>query len=414
MTDVKFVEDAPLLGVKRTDAGYLVANVKAARTGVQDYHGFELGHPERERIRVYRPADAVFSKASMATYAGKPLTDDHPSEMVTADNWRSLSVGQIANDDIARDGESVRVPVMLMDAAAIKTVEDGKRQVSAGYTMSLKLLDQPAVTDSGEEYDAIAGDIKINHLALVRAGRAGPEHRIGDAASSTTWGARPITTDGDSQSSFSGDALAPSTAIDRGSNMQTIKKVVDGLTVETTDTGADAIDKLLTERKEARDALTTATTDHAAEVERLKGEHATAIADKDKEIGTKDTEIADLKKQVPDAAALDSLAAARADLISKASALIADAKPDMFAGKSDAEIKRIAVDSVHGADFSKDKPDAWLDGAFDAAKPVEGTGDQVRDSLMGRPATTQANDNGYQARVDRLTNAYKGTTGEAA
>ena len=77
--------------------------------------------------------------------------------------------------------------------------------------------------------------------------------------------------------------------------------MVDGLSVSTTDQGAQAIEKLTRERDAARQATTDAAT-----------AHQTAIAAKDADLAKKDAEIDDLKsKQLTDAD-LDKRVAARA------------------------------------------------------------------------------------------------------
>lgn len=112
-------------------------------------------------MKVYRPEDQVFDKASLGSYAHKPVTNDHPDEAVTPDNWKAVSVGQIG-DEVARDGEFVGIPPIVMDAAAIKAIDEGKRELSAGYTCDLAW--EPGTTPEGENYDAIQKDIRINHV----------------------------------------------------------------------------------------------------------------------------------------------------------------------------------------------------------------------------------------------------------
>ncbi|WP_437408618.1 DUF2213 domain-containing protein [Sinorhizobium meliloti] len=172
---MKFTDLAPIAGTRRTADGYLVADVRTARTGIQVYAGHEVGKPELQVVKVYRPEDQVFDKASLGSYAHKPVTNDHPDVAVTADNWKALSVGQIG-DEVARDGEFVRVPLVVMDGATIGDIEGGKRELSAGYTCDLAW--EPGTTPEGETYDAIQKDIRINHVAIVQRGRAGSEARI--------------------------------------------------------------------------------------------------------------------------------------------------------------------------------------------------------------------------------------------
>lgn len=149
---------------RRTKDGYLVAMARAARSGIQVYGGAEVGRPDLRTVKVYRPADEVFSRDSLSSYAHKPLTSDHPVEPVTATNWRDHAVGFVG-DEVARDGEHVRIPLMLADAAAIAALEAGKRELSAGYSCRLDWT--AGTTPEGEAYDAVQRDIVINHVAMV-------------------------------------------------------------------------------------------------------------------------------------------------------------------------------------------------------------------------------------------------------
>nr|WP_274425516.1 DUF2213 domain-containing protein [Chelativorans sp. YIM 93263] len=87
-------------------------------------------------MRVYRPGTEVFSTDSFNTYAHRPVTLDHPDQVVTADNWKDYAIGQTGGD-VVRDGEFVRVPLVLMGSKAIDAVENGKRELSMGYSAEL-------------------------------------------------------------------------------------------------------------------------------------------------------------------------------------------------------------------------------------------------------------------------------------
>lgn len=367
---MKFTDKAPLSGTRRTSDGYLVAEVKTARTGIQDYAGFEVGKPDQQVVRVYRPADQVFSKDSLGSYAHRPVTNDHPVEAVTADNWRDLAVGQIG-DEVARDGEFVRVPLIVMDAAAIKAIEDGKRELSAGYTCDLAF--ESGTTPDGQAYDAIQRNIKINHVAIVSQGRAGSQARIGDDA---PWGASPFIEDK--------PGLAPITK-EKDIMSDTLKTVVLG-------------DKAVQVAVADVAAIEQFKADSAKALADAKAEHETAIAAKDAEIAKKDAEIDGLKGKVLDGAALDAAVAARGDLVAKAKAIASDVKTD---GLSDAAIRKAVVVAKLG-DAMKDKPDAYIDARFDILAEDAAGDDQVRDALANLKPTNDAG-NGQQSYVDRMT-----------
>lgn len=360
----KFTDTITALNEPRiTQDGYLVASVLCARTGIQLYSGAEVGKPELKIVRVLRPESEVFAKDSLSSYAGKPATNNHPDDDVTADNWKIHAVGSIGNE-IARDGEYVRVPLILMDSVAIKDVQADKGGLSMGYDADLTFT--AGVTDSGEAYDAVVSNIRINHIAIVDSARAGSRARIGDGA--TNWGASPII------------KTEPPV-------MTTRKLIVDGISIETTEQGAEAITKL-------QDGLTKA-----------KDEAVAAIALKDKELATKDAEIATLKAAILTDAQIDEKVQARASLVDKARKLT-DAD---FTGKTDAEIMALAVKAKRGEAAIKDKSPAYIEAAFDIAVTDGATAgtDQFRQSMQHRDNTAPA-DNGQSAYEKRLNDAWKG------
>jgi hypothetical protein len=163
-----------------TSDGYLVARPRVARTGIQIYAGAEVGKPHMDRVRVYRPEEEVFNKDAMASLAHRPITNNHPPEAVTADNWKKYSAGQVG-DEVARDGEFIRVPLVVMDGNCIRDIKNGKKEISLGYGANLEW--RSGVTDKGEAYDAVQTGIRVNHLAIVDAARGGAKLVIGDDAS---------------------------------------------------------------------------------------------------------------------------------------------------------------------------------------------------------------------------------------
>lgn len=362
-------DKVPLEGCRRDSGGNLVGTLRAARTGIQLYAGYEVGRPDLRVVRVYRPESEVFHADSMRSYAGAPITIDHPPESVTPQNWKDYARGELASEEIVRDGESVKVPFILRDAGAIEIVEEGdRREASMGYEAVLDWT--PGTSPKGEAYDAVQKGIRINHLAVVRQARGGPSLRIGD-------------------SNMADVNLNASTAL------RTI--LVDGLQVSTTDAGAAAIEK-----------LQGTITGRDAEIERLKGEVTTHL----KAIETKDGEIEGLKQQVKDAAVtpekLNDMATARAALITDAQKVFP--KVDT-AGKTDAEIRSACVAHKMGDAAIKDRSEDYIGGLFAAlvpaggapSAPSPGTGDPLRavirsttdaDSL--RAARDKARDSRYQ------------------
>ena len=348
-----FVDRVSAENVRYTADGYLVADARVARTGVQVYTGAEVGRPDLNMVRVYRPESEVFSADSLRTYAYRPMTNDHPAGAVTAENWRDVSIGQTGGE-VVRDGQFVRVPLIMMDAAAISDYKNGKRELSQGYKAELVFGD--GVTPDGEQYDAVMGKIRMNHTALVRLARGGDNLRIGDGL----------------------DNQEHETMTD----VKTKVVLVDGLSVETTDAGAQAIAKLQADLADAK-----------AAGERAKAAH-------DAEIAKRDASIDALKAQVMTDAQIDAKVSERADLIGKAKA-VHDAD---YTGKSPDDIRRMVVLAKVG-DSMTGKSGDYIAARFDILCD-SASADPVRAVLANGVVVKNVKDNGQSAYEKRLTGAW--------
>ena len=352
---MQFTDAVTISGVRLRDDGYLVADAKVARIGIQRYLGSEVGKPELPFVDVMRPEAEVFKDATMASFAHRPVTDDHPSEAVTAANWKDHARGQ-TDGEIKRDGDFLRVPLMVADASAIQKINDGKRELSAGYTCDL--VWGKGTTPSGQTYDAIQTNIRANHIAIVQRGRAGKDCRIGDELSSN-WGIAPITE-----------------AQDKEPDMATRTIMVDGLPIETTDAGALAIEKLTKDRDSAAQLLADSKSAAAAELKK-----------KEEELVKKDAAIDDLKSKVLDTAAVSKLVADRVALEATALKITPDVKP---LGLTDAELKLAVVRSKLGDALTADRAaqQTYVDARFDIlVEDAAKVPDTFRDARLGQAAS---------------------------
>ncbi|MEV5031631.1 DUF2213 domain-containing protein [Sphingobium sp. LMC3-1-1.1] len=346
--------------------GSLVADVRAARIGIQTYLASEAGAPAHFKdniVRVYRPEEEVFNRDSMASFAAAPFTIDHPTVDVNADNWRKLGVGEV-NGDVVRDGGFVRVPVIVRDAASVEKVRTTHKQLSMGYSCTLDWT--PGTAPDGQAYDAVQRNIRINHIAAVRAARGGAELKISDE--------RPPL-----------------------SEKPTMKIKIGDADVDLSDGAAVAL---------AVGTLNANLTDALGKVGSLTADLATANTS----IQAKDGEIAALTQKLADAevtpAKLQQLADARADVIGKAKILAPNIVVD---GKTDAEIRKEAVSAKLG-DSAKDMADAAIEGAFLAFTKDAKAPDPLRDALKDglRVNDTYAEvATAYDAMVSELTDAWK-------
>ena len=78
--------------------------------------------------------------------------------------------------DIHRDGDWMVGSIVIHDAATIRDMESGKREVSNGYEADLDMT--PGISPQGERYDCVQTNINGNHLAIVHNARAGKDAAI--------------------------------------------------------------------------------------------------------------------------------------------------------------------------------------------------------------------------------------------
>ncbi len=308
------------------DGGYLRAHPRIARTGIQLYHGKECGRPDMEKVRVYRPEDAVFGADAVKSYTHLPITLEHPGMPVSAANWKKHAVGE-TGDEVLRDGNTVRVPMMLRDAAAIRAVKEGKNQISVGYSCDLEWVD--GVTPDGDRYDAVQTNIQGNHVAIVSTARGGPELKFGD----------------------------------KGDTVMDLKTItIDGIACQMTDTATVLVQKLqdefeLFKKKKKKDD---------DEAETSKDGLSKDVAAKDAAIKIKDAEIVELQAKLKDALSPERLHQHVKDLaavIDRATKIAG--KPLKTDGLGEADIRRQVVDGKLG-DVAKGWDDSKISAAFDA------------------------------------------------
>jgi hypothetical protein len=161
-----------------TPEGYLlVKNAPIARTGSMLYAQGEVPVEADESgiIKIHRDPEEVFAPIAIASFNGKPLTNDHPPMKVDPLSWKEYAVGVVLNphrgDGALLDSDFLYADLLIQDADAIRDVREGKRELSGGYDAEYQQI-RPG---EGRQH-LIVG----NHVALVDRGRCGPQCYIGD------------------------------------------------------------------------------------------------------------------------------------------------------------------------------------------------------------------------------------------
>lgn len=363
--------DAP----KRTSAGFMAVRARAARIGIYDYLAHEVNAPADKFqpgsiVRVLRDEDEVFAKDSVASFLGKPITDDHPREGVTRDNYRDHARGTVMN--ALRDGDFLAFDLMLMDGEAIDKVDGGKRELSNGYSAQLDWT--PGTHPRFGAYDAIQRQQRGNHVAIVKDGRAGPHCAIKDGESFALCDANP-------------SAVAELTDQERTSSMPGKTLQLDGIgtVIDVSDSAQAAIDKLQAQVNDGKAALDAANTKHSTE------------------LAAKDAEIDTLKAKVLDDAAIDAKVAERTKVLSDAKAIAGDKLGDVT-GKSLADVRKAALAAVLPAEQLADKDEAYLSARFDImAADAAGKGSPAPSNVVNLSPSIATGDNKAMAQLARAS-----------
>lgn len=165
----------------KTPEGYLVCvDSIIARTGKQEYLKSEIFQDSKDDsvIQIDRPKSEVLSPSTIASFENKPLVDEHPDEDVNVDNYRDYAIG-FARDVRGSKLDDVDILIanlIFTDPEAIAEIESGeKTELSCGYDCDI-------LGDGDNLYQA---NIRGNHIALCKAGRAGIA-RIQDSSSKET------------------------------------------------------------------------------------------------------------------------------------------------------------------------------------------------------------------------------------
>jgi hypothetical protein len=163
---------------ERTPEGFLLCrDVPIGRVGVQMYG------PGETPVKVGpdgiawvdRTAEEVFRPETIASANGKSLVNEHPESDVDPANWKELTDGIMLypRQGTGEQEGLLLADILVCDHKAIGLVDDGKVELSLGYTCDYE--------QTGEGRGA-QSNIVINHVALVEKGRCGSRCSIGDKA----------------------------------------------------------------------------------------------------------------------------------------------------------------------------------------------------------------------------------------
>lgn len=168
--------------LRRYDAdGHLIVEMsRISKANICPYRGSEIPNSEELGLdpnRIYKLfRDPKELEKGASTFDGKPLLIRHVPITAELPN-QSLWVGTIGQCTFEAPFLITR-PLTIIAADAQSLIDsDEQRELSAGYRYRAEMI--PGV-HGGEAFDGRMIDIQGNHVALVSAGRAGPDVLVAD------------------------------------------------------------------------------------------------------------------------------------------------------------------------------------------------------------------------------------------
>jgi hypothetical protein len=384
-----------------TVEGFLKGRAIVTSIGVFTYKRKD-GTVQRE----LRLPEEVFSEKTLNSMKLKPVTLNHPTELVTSGNADKLQVGSLGDNpswtkewehrtwEEVTDGINCAIDMIITHKDAVDAVLNGKQALSMGYTCDLEAA-QPGATWCGIEYDFIQRNIRYNHCAIVDSARAGDNAKIELRA--------------DSEDAVLEDMV---TKTDGGTSM--LKKInLDGIDYEAeaevikalqrADEKAKKAEEDACEQKKAMDKKVADLEDKEKELEKriseLEAERDTAKEKAD----SAEKELEEVKKTSLDSKTIDAAVSAKMELLQNAAKANVEVKADM----SDMDIKKAVIASQFPNAKFDGKDDVYIQARYDATVEMiaERNDAQNRQFTSDLPPEAHADENDARNRmIERMKN----------
>lgn len=388
---------------ERTNEGFLRGRAIVTSIGVFTYKRKD-GTVQRE----LRLPEEVFAFDTLNSMKLKPVTLNHPNELVTSENADRLQVGSLGDNptsttqwhdepwDKVTDGINCAIDMVITNKDAIDAVLNGKQALSMGYTCDLEAA-QPGAAWCGIEYDFIQRNIRYNHCAIVDEARAGDNAKIELRA--------------DSEDAVLEDMVFYKKT-DGGTQM--LKKInLDGIEYEAeaevikalqrADEKAKKAEEDACEQKKAMDKKVADLEDKEKELEKRISE---LEAERDSAKDKADSLEKDLEKAKADSAdpkRLDEAVKAKMELLHNAEKAKIEVKADM----SDMDIKKAIITSAFPNAKFDGKDDVYIQARYDATVEMleERNDAKNRQVTSDLPPEAHADENDARNRmIERMKN----------
>ncbi len=389
---------------ERTNEGFLKGRAIVTSIGVFTYKRAD-GTIQRE----LRLPEEVFSPSTLNSMKLKPVTLNHPTELVTSDNADKLQVGSLGDNpswtkewhdrnwEEVTDGINCAIDMIVTKKDAIDAVLNGKQALSMGYTCDLEMA-EPGSTWCGVEYDFIQRNIRYNHCAIVDSARAGDNAKIELRADSE-------------------DAVLEDMIIKTDGGKSMLKKInLDGIEYEAEAEVIKALKKADEKAKqleedacETKKSMDKKVADFEKKVTEFEKRISELEAERDSAKEKKDAAEAELEKVKADAADpthLDAAVKAKIELLHNAEKAKVEVKEDM----SDMDIKKAIITSQFPKANFDGKDDVYIQARYDSAVEmmVEKNDAAIRQATSDTPPETRADENDAREKmIQRMKNHGK-------
>ena len=309
--------DTAPIGKIEQDAstGFLhIKDVPIARVGVFPYRRAD-GSIEMEA----KLPDDLLADESVASANNKAITNDHPSELVNANNFEQYGKGVTAGNAHV-DGDRIKVDMTITDAGLIKQISDGKEELSIGFVT--EVVDHPGEYQ-GIKYDSMQQNIQINHVAVVNRGRAGHTVRL------------------------TGDSAIMDDSKGGNDTMETTMVMLDGKNITVAVNDADTVTQANNSNSSLQEQLKAAD-ENKAKADSLDAENKKLQGQLDQFKGD----------------SIDKMVESRLNLLAQAKPFIGDSFD--ITGKTDREIKVAAIKAENDSFDDKDQSDDYVNAFYDS------------------------------------------------
>lgn len=388
-----------------TTEGFLRGRAIVTSIGV-----FSYARKDGTIQRELRLPEEVFAEGTLNSMKLKPVTLNHPTELVTKDNADKLQVGSLGDNPSwtkewehrnwteITDGINCAIDMVITKKDAIDAVLNGKNALSMGYTCDLEMA-EPGSTWCGVEYDFIQRNIRYNHCAIVDSARAGDNAKIELRV--------------DSEDAVLEDMVIKS---DGGTKMELKKINLDGIEYQAEEsvikalnaekTRADKAEKDACEEKKVMDKKVADLEDKEKELEKriseLEAERDTAKEKAD----NAEKELEKVKADSADPRHLDEAVKAKLTLLHNAEKAKVEVKEDM----SDLDIKKAIITSQFPKANFNGKDEVYIEARYDSAVEMisEKNDSTTRQFTSDVPPETHADENDAREKmIKRMKNHGK-------